>query len=329
MKPFDKSPKSPQRRSVTERLQETEELLALAQEAGRVGIFEWQVQVGTVRLSPQFLSIYGLTEFDGRYESWLNCIFREDRPRIIDLIDQTFAAEGRELQAEFRIVSAKDGTLRWMESRNVILYDAEQRPIRVVGVNVDVTERKRAIVQIREFTETLEDAVRERTRELEAQNEARKKAEELLRQAQKMEVVGQLTGGVAHDFNNLLTIVLGGLDTIGRHVATLDPSPAASRIVRAREMAVQGAQRAATLTSRLLAFSRLQPLAPKAVDLNKLATGVSEFLRRTLGEAVSLETVLAGGLWRAHADDNQLENALLNLALNARDAMPDGGKLTI
>jgi PAS domain S-box-containing protein len=329
VKRSDTPVKSPQRRSVTERLQETEELLALAQEAGRVGIFEWQVQVGTVRLSPQFLSIYGLTEFDGRYESWLNCIFREDRPRIIDLIDQTFAAEGRELQAEFRIVSAKDGTLRWMESRNVILYDAEQRPIRVVGVNVDVTERKRAIVQIREFTETLEDAVRERTRELEAQNEARKKAEELLRQAQKMEVVGQLTGGVAHDFNNLLTIVLGGLDTIGRHVATLEPSPAVSRIVRAREMAVQGAQRAATLTSRLLAFSRLQPLAPKAVDLNKLATGVSEFLRRTLGEAVSLETVLAGGLWRAHADDNQLENALLNLALNARDAMPDGGKLTI
>lgn len=329
MKRSDRSIHPLPRQTVAARLQETEELLALAQEAGRVGIFEWHVQAGTVRLSPQFLSIYGLTEFDGRYESWISCIFREDQVRVAHLIEQAFASVARELQAEFRIVSANAGALKWLESRNVILYDAEHRPIRVVGVNVDVTDRKRAIVQMHAFTETLEEAVKERTRELEAENEARKKAEESLRQAQKMEVVGQLTGGVAHDFNNLLTVVLGGLDVIGRHVPTLEPSPAVSRIVRAREMAVQGAQRAATLTSRLLAFSRLQPLAPKPLDLNKLVAGISDFLRRTLGEAVSLETVLAGGLWRAHADDNQLENALLNLALNARDAMPDGGKMTI
>ena len=144
-----------------------------------------------------------------------------------------------------------------------------------------------------------------------------------------MEAVGQLTGGVAHDFNNLLTIVLGGLDMIGRHLPELPPSPAAARIARAKEMALQGAQRAATLTSRLLAFSRQQPLDPQAIDANKLVAGTCDFLRRTLGEAVALETVLAGGLWRARADPNQLENAMLNLAVNARDAMPDGGKVTI
>ena len=306
-----------------------EELLELAQEAGRVGIFEWHVETGIVRLSPKFLSLYELPEFDGRYDSWLRCIFREDQPRIRDLMETAFAEHLRQWQAEFRITSPSGDSLRWMEARNLIFYDAEGRPSRVVGVNVDITERNRASAQLRAFTETLEEAMRERTRELEIENEARKQAEESLRQLQKMEAVGQLTGGIAHDFNNLLTIVLGGLDLIGRQIALLEPSPSVSRIVRARDMAVQGAQRAVSLTSRLLAFSRRQPLDPKPIDANKLVSNACEFLRRTLGEAVSLETVLGGGLWRAHADPNQLENALLNLALNARDAMPEGGKMTI
>jgi PAS domain S-box-containing protein len=310
-------------------ISESDELLSLAQEAGHFGIFEWQVQAGVVRLSPKFLSLYGLTEFDGRYETWLQCIFREDLPRIVNLMDNAFAEHASESQAEFRIVSPRDGGLKWMQARNVIFYDAERRPLRVFGVNVDVTEQKRASVQLRAFTETLEEAVKERTRELEAENEARKIAEESLRQAQKMEVVGQLTGGVAHDFNNLLTIVLGGLDVIGRQIPSLEKSPGAARILRAKDMALQGVHRAITLTNRLLAFSRQQPLSPKPVDANKLVAGICELLRRTLGEAVSLETVLAGGLWRTHADPNQLENALLNLALNARDAMPNGGKVTI
>jgi PAS domain S-box-containing protein len=311
------------------RLQETEELLALAQEAGRIGIFEWQVQTGVVRLSPRFLSLYGLTGFDGRYETWLKCIFREDVPRITDLFDTAFAAREREMHSEFRIVSASDGKLRWMEARNNLFYDADGRPARVVGVSVDITERKRALAQLRAFTETLEDAVKERTRELEIQNEARIKAEELLRQAQKMEAVGQLTGGIAHDFNNLLTIVIGGLDMVGRQIPALGATAAAERIARAKDMALQGVQRAVTLTNRLLAFSRQQPLAPKPIDANKLVSVTCEFLRRTLGETVSLETALAAGLWRAHADPHQLENALLNLTLNARDAMPEGGKVTI
>jgi PAS domain S-box-containing protein len=311
------------------RLQETEELLALAQEAGRIGIFEWQVQTGVVRLSPRFLSLYGLTGFDGRYETWLKCIFREDVPRIADLFDTAFAAREREMHSEFRIVSASDGKLRWMETRNNLFYDADGRPVRVVGVSVDITERKRALAQLRAFTETLEDAVKERTRELEIQNEARIKAEELLRQAQKMEAVGQLTGGIAHDFNNLLTIVIGGLDMVGRQIPALGATAAAERIARAKDMALQGVQRAVTLTNRLLAFSRQQPLAPKPIDANKLVSVTCEFLRRTLGETVSLDTALAAGLWRAHADPHQLENALINLTLNARDAMPEGGKVTI
>jgi PAS domain S-box-containing protein len=159
--------------------------------------------------------------------------------------------------------------------------------------------------------------------------EQRIKAEDALRQAQKMEAIGQLTGGVAHDFNNLLTVVMGGLDTIDRQLAKLPESPETARIDRARDLAQQGAQRAATLTARLLAFSRRQPLDPKPVDANRLVADLVTILKRTLGEPVALEVVEAVGLWQTQADPNELENVLLNLAVNARDAMPNGGKLTI
>jgi PAS domain S-box-containing protein len=151
-----------------------------------------------------------------------------------------------------------------------------------------------------------------------------KELESQLRQAQKMEAVGQLTGGIAHDFNNLLQIVVGNLELAQRNL----PEDSA-RLKRSVTNAMTGAKRAAVLTERLLAFSRRQPLAPKPVSANKLVAGMSELLGRSLGETIQVETVLAGGLWRVEADPNQLENAIVNLAVNARDAMPDGGKLTI
>ncbi|WP_162582944.1 GAF domain-containing protein [Variovorax sp. PBS-H4] len=163
----------------------------------------------------------------------------------------------------------------------------------------------------------LEERVRVRTFELE-------QAHERLRQAQKMEAVGQLTGGIAHDFNNMLAVVIGSLELLRRRVAAADP-----RAQRYATAAMDAARRAALLTQRLLAFSRQQPLRPEPIDANKLVAGMSDLLRRALGADVQLETVLAGGLWRTSADPNQLENAILNLAVNARDAMPDGGRLTI
>jgi PAS domain S-box-containing protein len=152
-------------------------------------------------------------------------------------------------------------------------------------------------------------------------------AEELLHQAQKMEGIGQLTGGVAHDFNNLLTIIIGNLEALQRHLQ--DDSQDVGRLKRSADNAMRGARRAESLTQRLLAFSRQQPLEPKSIDVGRLVSGMSDLLRHTLGEEIGVETVLAGGLWRAHADPNQLEVAILNLAVNARDAMPEGGKLTI
>jgi len=155
----------------------------------------------------------------------------------------------------------------------------------------------------------------------------RRAAEERARQAQKMEGVGQLTGGVAHDFNNLLTIIIGNLETLQRNVRR--PDLDIGRLERSVDNAMRGARRAESLTQRLLAFSRQQPLDPRPVDLGRLVTGMSDLLRRTLGEQITIETVLSGNVWRALADPNQLELAILNLAVNARDAMPSGGKLTL
>jgi PAS domain S-box-containing protein len=155
----------------------------------------------------------------------------------------------------------------------------------------------------------------------------RRDAEERLRQSHKMEGIGQLTGGVAHDFNNLLTIIIGNLEALQRHLN--HDAADQDRLRRSAENAMRGARRAEALTQRLLAFSRQQPLEPRAVDVGRLVNGMSDLLRRTLGEQIAVETVLAGGLWRAHADPNQLEVAIVNLAVNARDAMPNGGKLTI
>ena len=149
-------------------------------------------------------------------------------------------------------------------------------------------------------------------------------AQEALRQSQKMEAVGQLTGGIAHDFNNMLAVVMGSLDLLNRRLSGDD-----TRSKRYVDAAAEAARRASLLTQRLLAFSRQQPLQPEAIDANKLVAGMSDLLRHSIGADIRLETVLAGGLWRTHADPNQLENVILNLAVNARDAMPEGGRLTI
>jgi signal transduction histidine kinase len=152
----------------------------------------------------------------------------------------------------------------------------------------------------------------------------REAAEEQVRQMQKMEAVGQLTGGIAHDFNNMLAVIISAIGLMRRRIAA-----GSHDIERYLDGAAEAAERAATLTRRLLAFSRQQPLAPEQIDANKMVSDMSELLRRTLGETVQLETVLAGGLWRIHADPSQLENSIINLAVNARDAMPEDGKITI
>jgi signal transduction histidine kinase/CheY-like chemotaxis protein len=194
-----------------------------------------------------------------------------------------------------------------------------------------VSAMNRAYAEVAELNATLEHRVEERTGELTTANAAlrseiaaRQEAEARSAQLQRLEAVGQLTGGIAHDFNNMLGIIIGNLD-----LALIKLARGSSDVVRHVDNAMDGARRGATLTQRLLAFARKQPLAPVVTDLNAIVSGMSELLRRTLGDHVEIECVLSGGLWRTCVDPGQLESAIINLAVNARDAMQQGGRLTI
>ena len=199
----------------------------------------------------------------------------------------------------------------------------------VAELTWDAIERAEALRQLSHQIAQQAAELSRATSSLRDETASRMVAEGQLRQLQKMEAIGQLTGGIAHDFNNMLGVVMGGLDLARRRLGRGDVD-----IMRFLDAAMDGASRAAVLTQRLLAFSRQQPLSPEALDLNRLISGMAELLGRTLSDAISVETVLAAGLWMTWADAGQLENSLINLAVNARDAMEGvtkvgGGKLTI
>ncbi|WP_240953589.1 ATP-binding protein [Sphingomonas sp. G-3-2-10] len=241
--------------------------------------------------SPAWTNILGweLDELTGRTSEWIE--HPEDRERTREEVAHIASGEAT-LRFENRF-RAKDGDYRWFS------WTAVPEGELMYCVARDITAEREAAATLRE-------------------------TEEALRQSQKMETVGQLTGGVAHDFNNLLQVVTGNLDILIRNLPDGHP-----RLARAAQAAMNGAERAATLTQRLLAFARRQPLAPRRIDPDKLIAGMSDMLARTLGETIEVETVRTGRVWPVEADPNQLENAIINLAINARDAMPDGGKLTI
>jgi len=232
--------------------------------------------------------------------------------------------EGRNLMDHIRAVSAQ-----FDQAEAQVLARRRAETAMQRGALLDLIVLAVFLAALLAFFVTLEG--RRGARQLAAQYTAlrhevaeRERTEAQLRQAQKMDALGQLTGGVAHDFNNMLAIIVGNLDMLLRRLSDQD-----GRLRAMAENAMQGAERASALTRRLLAFSRLQPLDPKPTDVNKCVADMSEMLRRALGEHIAIETVLAGGLWPAFIDAPQLESAILNLAVNARDAMPDGGRLTI
>ncbi|MGV8921626.1 MAG: response regulator [Pseudomonas sp.] len=298
-------------------MQESEQRLQNALRAGRLGA--WQLEAHDLRLSCSAISKshYGRDEEDAfTYDNWLDVVVEEDRSRM-QLALEFSLQSGADYIIEYRNVWP-DGSVNWVDVRARAILGADGKVRSLEGVTSDISERKQSEETLHRLNETLEQQVEERTSQL-------RHNEEVLRQSQKMEAVGQLTGGIAHDFNNMLTGIIGSLELLRRRLARGRTDDLDGLI----DLGVTSANRAAALTHRLLAFSRRQSLDSKPVQMNDLVHAMGELIHRSLNENTQLNMQLNEQLWTAEADPNQLENALLNLVLNARDAMPEGGQLTI
>jgi PAS domain S-box-containing protein len=272
-------------------LTRSEERLRLALTAAEIGIWEWDPQTHQITWSEGAERLFGRTPdaFSQTHAAFFNLIHPQDQPKVAGALEKA-VADGSRFKVEYRIVWPDD-TIRWMSSRGKVVAGSQGNSSRLAGTIHDITERK----------------------SLEAQ----------LRQAQKMEVVGQLAGGIAHDFNNLLTVINGYSALI---LDRLEPEDSLYLDL----MQVQKAgERAAKLTAQLLAFSRNQVLQPELLNLNEVVANIEKMLRRLIGENINLETALQADLGQVKADPSQLEQVILNLAVNARDAMPEGGELAI
>jgi signal transduction histidine kinase/CheY-like chemotaxis protein len=325
-----------QTRAILEDLTESEGLLQTALNAGHLGALELHLPEFELEASDACKTFYGRKPGDPfSYQDLLDAIHPDDRAPRQEALDRSIRS-GKDYSFEYRNIWP-DGSVHWVDVRARAVRRPDGSIKSLVGVSSDITARKTSEIErenllaqlaaertaLAELTATLEQRVEERTAELMKEVAAREKAQEQLRQAQKMETIGQLTGGVAHDFNNLLMAVMGNLDLLRKRIPD-DP-----RLHRLIDGALQGAERGASLTQRLLAFARQQDLKAVPVDLGALIYGMIDLLERSLGPRIALRLEIPENLPPARIDANQLELAILNLAINARDAMPDGGSIDI
>lgn len=325
-----------QTREILSDLTESEDLLQTALKAGHLGALEIHLPDFELEASATCKKFFGRRPTDAfTYQDLTDAVHPEDRARRSEAVEQTLRT-GADYRIEYRNVWP-DGSHHWVDVRVRAVRRSDGSIGSLVGVCSDITARKIAEIEreallaqlaaertaLAELTATLEQRVEQRTADLMKEVAAREKAQEQLRHAQKMEAIGQLTGGVAHDFNNLLMAVMGNLDLLRKRM------PEDPRLHRLVDGALQGAERGASLTQRLLAFARQQDLRAVPVDLGALMRDMSDLLERSLGPRVKLRLDVPEGLPPAFVDTNQLELAILNLAINARDAMPDGGAIDI
>ena len=324
-----------ERRNAQERLRASEavareniERVQLALAAGAIiGTWHWDVPTDHFTVDQAFARAFGLDPalgLDGlALEQVTASVHPEDRDGLKSAIDEAISRGGAYAH-QYRVRRA-DGKYYWLEANGRVDLAEDGTPLSLPGVLIDVegrraveAERDRATAALRALNDTLEQRVATRTAEL-------MQAEEKLRQSQKMEAVGQLTGGLAHDFNNLLAGISGALELMNTRIA----QGRLQEVDKYMAAAQGAAKRAAALTHRLLAFSRRQTLDPRPTNVNLLMEGMTDLIQRTVGPSITVERIGAPGLWPALVDASQLENALLNLCINARDAMPDGGRITI
>lgn len=324
-----------QTRAILGELTESEEQLQTALSAGHLGAFELRLPEFALDASDTYKGFFGRHPNEPfTYQDIPPSVHPNDRARVLDTLNDAIKS-GRDYAIEHRNIWP-DGSQHWIDIRaRVITRPGGTKSL--VGVCSDITARKVAEIEretllaqlaaeraaLAELTATLEQRVEQRSADLMKEVAAREKAQEQLRQVQKMETIGQLTGGVAHDFNNLLMAVMGNLDLLRKRMPD-DP-----RLRRLVDGALQGAQRGASLTQRLLAFARQQDLRTVSIDMKALIAGMVELLERSLGPRHAIKLIIPEGLPPARVDANQLENAILNLVINARDAMPDGGAIEI
>ena len=295
-------------------IRDREQQLRIALAAGRLGAWTLDVTSMTLDASDHCKANFGRRPDEPfRYEDLVSSVHPDDLGIMQDAVGRTLET-GADYDIEYRCIWP-DGSQHWVQVRGRTEEDEAGRRHRLVGVSQDITDRKASEETLRNFAAELEDRVEQRTREHEAMTAQ-------LHEAQKLETLGQLTGGVAHDFNNLLTPIVGTLDLVRRKTDDL-------RTQRLLDGALQASERARTLVARLLAFARRQNLEARPVDVTALVDGMVDLIQRSIGPMIRLEVRIEETPAAALVDPNQLELALLNLAVNARDAMPEGGQLTI
>lgn len=310
------------RKLAEEQRRESEERLRLATEAANIGTWDFNPETGELRWDQRCKALFGLspdTVMD--YSTFLAGVHPDDRERADKAVQDALEPGGTgRINVRYRAIGVEDQVERWLAATGQSIFvetGGQQHASRFIGTVIDISDRVRAEQTLTALNETLESRVEEEIGR-------RSQAEEVLRQTQKMDTIGQLSGGIAHDFNNLLQVIHGNLSILQRAVPNGD-----AKLMRAVANAMSGTERAAVLTKRLLAFSRRQPLDPRPIDVNRLILDMTELLHRTLGETIVIETRLSGEIPNALVDGNQLENAIINLSINARDAMPRGGRLHI